>query len=140
MLDVEALSEMMADVIAGEVTKALEPLQARIAELEGRPAPEKGEKGDKGDKGDPAEAEAEWASDLTLDEKAALGSSLLRKELGDCDLIQLPPLQPVQIRASTQQPASLEVHNHLPKRGIEKTVVTKHDERGRILEYERREV
>jgi hypothetical protein len=31
------------------------------------------------------------------------------------------------------------VHNHLPKRGIEKTVVTKHDERGRILEFERRE-
>lgn len=51
MLDVEALSEMMADVVAGEVAKAIAPLQARIDDLEKRPAPEKGEKGDAGEPG-----------------------------------------------------------------------------------------
>jgi hypothetical protein len=56
MLDVEALSEMMAGVIAEEVSKAVAPLNARIAELEARepvqgPPGEKGEKGDAGERG-----------------------------------------------------------------------------------------
>ena len=38
MLDVEALSEMMAGIISEEVEKAVAPLNARIAELESRPA------------------------------------------------------------------------------------------------------
>lgn len=37
MLDVEALSEMMASIISEEVEKAVVPLNARIAELEARP-------------------------------------------------------------------------------------------------------
>jgi hypothetical protein len=48
MLDVEALSEMMAGIIAEEVGKAVGPLQARIADLEARPAPEKGDPGERG--------------------------------------------------------------------------------------------
>jgi hypothetical protein len=43
MLDVEALSEMMAGIIAEEVGKAVAPLNSRLTELESRPAPEKGD-------------------------------------------------------------------------------------------------
>lgn len=207
MLDVEALSEMMAGLIGEEVDKAIAPLQARIAELETR-EPLKGDPGEPGDPGAPADllvinemvvaevgkaiaalpapkngedgkdaagivealkdngelvltlqdgrlirtgirdgvdglspeinSTEDWAESLSLEEKAGLVSSMLRKELGDDDLIILP--DPVMIQASqTQAAAPVVVHNHLPKRGIEKTVVTKHDERGRILEFERRE-
>jgi integrin beta 3 len=52
MLDVDALSEMMAGIISDEVGKALAPLQARIAELEARKL-ETGPPGEKGDPGDP---------------------------------------------------------------------------------------
>ena len=58
MLDVEALSEMMAGVIAEEVEKAVAPLLARISELESR-KPEKGEPGEKGEKGEPGERGAD---------------------------------------------------------------------------------
>jgi hypothetical protein len=51
MLDVEALSEMMAGIIAEEVGKAVAPLNSRLTELESRPAPEKGEKGETGENG-----------------------------------------------------------------------------------------
>jgi len=46
---------------------------------------------------------------------------------------------PFQAVPRTKSEPPLVVHNHIPKRGIEKTVVTKHDERGRIIEFERRE-
>lgn len=52
MLDVEALSDMMAGLIGEEVEKALAPLQARIDDLEAR-APVAGEKGDVGERGEP---------------------------------------------------------------------------------------
>lgn len=52
MLDIDALSSMIADIVGDEVSKAVAPLQAKIAELEARPAPEKGEKGDPGDRGE----------------------------------------------------------------------------------------
>lgn len=60
MLDVEALSEMMAGIISEEVEKAVAPLQARIAELEAReplqgPPGEKGEAGERGEKGEPGQ-------------------------------------------------------------------------------------
>jgi hypothetical protein len=55
MLDVEALSEMMAGLIGEEVEKAIAPvkaenesLKARVAALEATPAPEKGEPGENG--------------------------------------------------------------------------------------------
>ena len=58
MLDVDALAEMMAGIIEEHVTKAVEPLNARIAELEAR-KPEKGEPGEKGEKGDAGERGAD---------------------------------------------------------------------------------
>src|SRR5688500_4566259 len=56
MLDVDALSTMIADIVSEEVTKAVAPLQAKIAELETRdpvqgPPGEKGEPGERGEKG-----------------------------------------------------------------------------------------
>lgn len=55
MLDVEALSTMIADVIAEEVCKATAPLQAKISELEARELREgpPGEKGEDGKDGAP---------------------------------------------------------------------------------------
>jgi hypothetical protein len=57
MLDVEALSEMMAGIIAEEVDKAVAPLKQTIAALQAREPLQgpPGEKGDKGDKGDAGE-------------------------------------------------------------------------------------
>jgi hypothetical protein len=206
MLDVEALSEMMAGLIGEEVERAIAPLNARIAELETR-EPVAGEKGEPGEPGAPADplvinemvaaevgkafaalpmpkdgengkdaagivealkdngelvltlqdgrlirtgirdgvdglspevtSDEDWAESLSLEEKTGLVSSMLRKELGDEDLIILP--DPVSVAPISQTQPPVVVHNHLPKRGIEKTVVTKHDERGRILEFERRE-
>lgn len=52
MLDVEALSDMMAGIIAEEVEKAVAPLTARIAELEGR-EPVQGPPGERGADGAP---------------------------------------------------------------------------------------
>lgn len=57
MLDVDALSEMIAGVVADEVEKATAPLQARIAELEARdpvagPPGEKGAAGERGKDGE----------------------------------------------------------------------------------------
>ena len=58
MLDVEALAEMLAPVIAEEVGKAVAPLHAKIAELESRepvvgPPGEKGDAGEAGSNGEP---------------------------------------------------------------------------------------
>lgn len=55
MLDVDALSTMMAGIISEEVEKAVAPLNARIAELEAR-EPVAGPPGEKGDPGEPGEA------------------------------------------------------------------------------------
>jgi hypothetical protein len=59
MLDAEsaeALAEMLAPIISEEVAKAVAPLHAKIAELEGRkpdaPQGEKGEQGERGEKGE----------------------------------------------------------------------------------------
>jgi hypothetical protein len=84
-------------------------------------------------------ASEDWGDGLSIEDKTGLVSALLRKELGDDDLIILPDPIKVTAAAPAETPP-LVIHNHLPKRGIEKTVVTKHDERGRILEFERREV
>ena len=54
MLDVEALSEMIAGLIGEEVEKAIAPLQTRINELEARD-PVEGPQGEKGEKGDPGD-------------------------------------------------------------------------------------
>jgi integrin beta 3 len=45
MLDAEALADLVAELVADEVEKATTPLAQRIAELEARPAPEKGDEG-----------------------------------------------------------------------------------------------
>lgn len=60
MLDVEALAEMLAPVIAEEVSKATAPLHARIAELEAR----KPVQGPPGEKGDPGEAGKDGADGI----------------------------------------------------------------------------
>jgi hypothetical protein len=56
MLDLDALSDMLAGIVAEEVSKAVTPLNAKIAELEARepvagPPGEKGERGEPGEKG-----------------------------------------------------------------------------------------
>jgi hypothetical protein len=56
MLDVDALAAMLAPIIAGEIDKAVAPLNVKIAELEAReplagPPGEKGERGEPGEKG-----------------------------------------------------------------------------------------
>lgn len=58
MLDVDALSTMMAGIISEEVEKAVAPLNARIAELEAR-EPVAGPPGEKGDPGEPGEKGAD---------------------------------------------------------------------------------
>lgn len=90
-----------------------------------------------GEKGKDAEPEDDWGSELTVEEKSGMLSSMIRKELGDDELIILP--DPITVPSRERQADAVVIHNHLPKRGIEKTVVTKYDERGRIAEYERRE-
>lgn len=80
MLDVEALSEMMAGVVADEVAKAIEPLHARIAELEARepvagPAGEKGETGADGAKGQDG-ADGRGIKDLLIDRDGSLIASM----------------------------------------------------------------
>jgi integrin beta 3 len=62
MLDPDALAEMMAGIIEEHVAKAVAPLNARIADLEARPAPEKGEPGEDGKSIDPAAVEEMVAS------------------------------------------------------------------------------
>ena len=57
MLDVDALSTMIADIVSEEVGKAVKPLHEKIAELEARepqqgPPGEKGEPGERGEKGE----------------------------------------------------------------------------------------
>jgi hypothetical protein len=54
MLDVDALAAMLAPIIAGEVDKAVAPLNAQIAELKAR-EPVAGPPGEKGDAGSPGE-------------------------------------------------------------------------------------
>lgn len=94
MLDVEALSEMMAGVVADEVGKALAPLQARIAELEARdpvagPPGEKGESGPRGEDGASPEPEAVAAAllpiagDIISDAVAKAVAALPAPEKGD---------------------------------------------------------
>lgn len=85
----------------------------------------------------PAEKDGEveeWASQLSTEERAVLVAAMLRKEIGSDDLFDLPDLPPLS--QASPHPAMV-VHNHLPSRGREKTVVTKHDDRGRIIEFER---
>lgn len=147
MLDGEKFGEEIVGLVRGYVDREVgtlkaenEALKERLAVLEARPLPEKGDKGDPGEPGKDgkdAEPEEEWGVGLTTEEKSGLVSMLLRKELGDDDLITLP--DPV-CWLPAQQQSPVVVHNHLPKRGVEKTVVTKHDERGRIVEFERHEV
>lgn len=104
----------------------------------GRVAGADGKDGRDGADGQDAASDDGWAQGLSGEEKAAMIGAMLRKEIGEADLISLPdPIATLQ-SAQQAQPAVV-VHNHLPKRGTEKTVVTKHDERGRILEFERRE-
>lgn len=132
----EAFAPLAEQVIVERVAKA-------VAEL---PPPEKGEPGKDADplvisqivEEEIAKAmPKEWADDLTIDEKAGLLSSMLRKELPET-LIQLP--EPFVVEQKAYPVPEVVIHNHLPKRGVEKTTVTKHDERGRIMEYERREI
>lgn len=54
MLDIESLAGMLAPIIAEEVSKAVSPLNAKIAELEAR-EPVAGPPGEKGDAGSPGE-------------------------------------------------------------------------------------
>jgi hypothetical protein len=54
MLDVDALAAMLAPIIAGEVDKAVAPLNDKIAALEAR-EPVAGPPGEKGDAGSPGE-------------------------------------------------------------------------------------
>jgi len=191
MLDAEALADLISELVADEVGKAVEPLHARIAELEANPT--EGPQGEKGEKGEPGEngsnglagadgkdgKDGRGVKDLLIDregqlvatmddgemkklgpilgkdgtdgtngrdgqdaeclveEDEMLISATLRKELGS-NLIQLS--DPIPFETKTQPPVHVTVENHMPKRGIEKTVVTKHDDRGRVIEFERREI
>lgn len=51
MLDLDALSDMLAGIVAEEVSKAVTPLNTKIAELEARKT-EQGPPGEKGDRGE----------------------------------------------------------------------------------------
>lgn len=134
----EAFAPLAEQVIVERVAKA-------VAEL---PPPEKGEPGKDADplvisqivEEEIAKAlPKEWADDLTVDEKAGLLSSMLRKELPEA-IIQLPEPIPFTASANFAPATEVVIHNHLPKRGVERTKVLAYDERGRISEYERREV
>lgn len=88
-----------------------------------------------------AEVERATAStepNISIEDKASILAGMLRKEIGDSPLVELPVITPVM--KSESRPTVMKVENHMPKRGVEKTIVTKHDERGRILEFERHEI
>jgi integrin beta 3 len=51
MLDSDALADLIAELVGEHVERATAPLIARIAELESRPAPERGEPGERGSDG-----------------------------------------------------------------------------------------
>lgn len=81
MLDVEALSDMMAGIIAEEVEKAVAPLNARIAELESR-EPQQGPPGERGADGTPG-APGERGLDGTDGKDGAGIADLLRDHEGN---------------------------------------------------------
>lgn len=82
----------------------------------------------------------EPAPERSIEERAALAAMFLQKELGEAPLIDLPPPPPVRQTRASEPPINIAVTNHIPRKGAERTTVTKHDERGRIIEFERQEI
>jgi len=83
MLDVDALSTMIADIVTEEVGKAVGPLHAKIAELEAR-EPVQGPPGEKGERGEPGEKGADGQSGRDgADGKDAAGIVDVLKDSGE---------------------------------------------------------
>lgn len=158
MLDGEAFGAEIVDLVRGYVERELTPLKAENAELKDRVASLEAHEvrslkevmidrdgqlvaimsdGDVKVVGLVVGKDGTDAAEPLGETDEPMISELLRRELGS-DLIQLPDPLPAQFKAVS--PVHVTVENHLPKSGPTKTVVTKHDERGRVLEFERREV
>jgi hypothetical protein len=84
MLDVDALSTMIADIVSEEVSKAVTPLHAKIAELEAREPLQgpPGEKGMDGKDGEPG-ADGKDGSDGEAGKDGAGIADLLRDNEGN---------------------------------------------------------
>jgi hypothetical protein len=84
MLDVDALSTMIADIVSEEVSKAVTPLRAKIAELEAREPLQgpPGEKGMDGKDGEPG-ADGKDGSDGEAGKDGAGIADLLRDNEGN---------------------------------------------------------
>lgn len=79
MLDVEALSEHLAGIVAEEVEKAVAPLKAEIAELKAR-EPEPGPPGEKGERGDPGEKGADGRDGADGKDGAGIIDGFVRRD------------------------------------------------------------
>lgn len=100
-----------------------------------------GEPGPRGEKGDPGAdgKDGRDGIDAVLDDEA--GASLMAAALAD-ELrgisVEMPDPPTVPIAsANKQQPVNVNIQNHIPRQRKERTVVTRHDESGRIAEFER---
>ncbi len=89
----------------------------------------------------PIELPAEDKKDPTTTE--AFAAMEMLKELAEHPVnIELPIFveRSSPVREKTTQPqVNVTAEIHMPRKGVEKTVVTKHDQDGRIVEFERRE-
>jgi hypothetical protein len=101
---------------------------------------EKGEKGDKGENGEPAVAPEPEVEEKEIE--AFSGMALLRAFAAMPAGIEVPPPNYPEARTQRAGPpqVNVTVEAHLPRKGVERTVVTKHDANGRVAEFERHEV
>ncbi len=92
----------------------------------------------------PAEPIVQEPSDdeLAASIEAFSGMALLKEFSEQPVAFEMPPApaQPVVKTRKQAQPMKVTIENHIPRAGSKKTTVTKHDDNGRIVEFEQREV
>lgn len=126
-------------------------IEAKLAEVEnGKDGQDgkDGEGGKQGDKGEPGQdaapipAPAEDPEVRYAQIESTAGMALLKSMTSSPVELGLPPVaivQPVKTKSEKSQ-VNVTAEIHLPRKSGEKTVVTKHDEKGRIVEFERHEI
>jgi hypothetical protein len=143
MFDGKQYGEEIVGLVRGYVERELAPLKsendqlkARLAKLEVEPEPIVPPEIDKAEIQtliDKAVDQLKAAPDPSPELQAALAGHFLRKELGDTTS-EMPPLPEPEPQVNVQ------VDVHVPKKGVEETVVTERDDKGRVAKFERREV
>lgn len=136
----QGVAERLAALRDGKDGKDGEPGPAGRDGADGEPG-EGGEKGERGDCGDAGSAKASlFPGEMSTEEKVEMAASILLREVSVLgEIIEIPP--PALVAAGeTTRSINITVENHMPARAGERTVVTKHDEAGRIKEFERHEI